>query len=120
MIGPVCAKIALIFSGCITTEAMRKAETEVIRENQEDALLPVQASGDPSGNRDSGKVEDLNESISGETLVKYMQELGAGVENHEFFDIEREVPLSVQKKGEKGEGKGKKKKLKAKAANVKM
>ena len=119
MIGPVCAKIALIFSGCITTEAMRKAETEVIRENQEDALLPVQASGDLSGSRDGGKAEGMNENIGKETLVKCMQELGAGVENHEFFDIEREVPSNVQKKGEKGEGKGKKKKLKAKAATVK-
>ena len=115
MIGPVCAKIALIFSGCITTEAMRKAETEVIRENQEDALLPVQASGDLSGSRDGGKAEGMNENIGKETLVKCMQELGAGVENHEFFDIEREVPLTAQKKGEKGEGKRKKKKLKAKA-----
>ena len=44
-----------------------------------------------------------------------MQELWASVENHEFFDIEREVPLTAQKKGEKGEGKRKKKKLKAKA-----
>ncbi len=119
MIGPVCAKIALIFSGCITTEAMRKAETEVIRENQKDALLPVQASGALSGNRDGGKAEGMNENIGKETLVKCMQELGAGVENHEFFDIEREVPSNVQKKGEKGEGKGKKKKLKAKAATVK-
>ena len=82
--------------------------------------MPVQASGDLSGNRDSGKVEGMNGNIGGETLVKCMQELGAGVENHEFFDIEREVPSIVQKKGEKGEGKRKKKKVKAKAANVKI
>ena len=69
--------------------------------------------------RDGGKAEGMNENIGKETLVKCMQELGAGVENHEFFDIEREVPSNVQKKGEKGEGKGKKKKLKAKAATVK-
>ena len=34
MVGPVCAKLALIFSGYITVDKMREAESEVIREHQ--------------------------------------------------------------------------------------
>ena len=60
MIGPVCAKIALIFSGCITTEAMRKAETEVIREGENADALAYE-------------LADMERAISGDAECMHLE-----------------------------------------------
>jgi len=165
MVGPVCAKLALIFSGCITTEKMREAETKVIKDNQQESLPPEQelevaedeeeahenyeeednheadekledvddcennadmediseppevsktpkSKGKKSKDKKKQFAEDKSsvkdkESEEDKPFVELLEELEAGVENHEFYDIEKEVKVEKEKKKTK---KGKRKK----------
>lgn len=59
MVGPVCAKAALVFSGCIPGDKLKQVDAEIIREHQ--------------------KVEEISEHI---------EELQEGVEDMEHYDIE--------------------------------
>ena len=91
MAGPVCAKMALIFSGCITVDKMKEAETEVINEIEL-------------------KVNEKEEEGVERTIVERLEELEAGVEDHEYYDIEREVRVEKVKNMKKGKKTKKKRK----------
>lgn len=86
MAGPVCAKLALIFSGCITMEKPEEVE------QQETPLSddPVEKAG----------ISEKTETESGEeaevSLVDHIEELEMGVENQEIDDIESCVHLEKE------------------------
>lgn len=120
MVGPVCAKLALILSGCITTEKMREAETQALLENQDhsptkdregaadneaaenEVSLAVEAS--PVTGNDWSAQNACNDEMS---LADCLAELEAGVENQEYYDIEQDVNIEHDKNPEHHEKKNK-------------
>lgn len=128
MVGPLCAKLSLIFSGCITVDKVREMETEVIKENQRllEEAEPEAARAEAEAGTAEEEEENENDSQQNpdldphtlennpesHPLVKMLEELEVGVENHEDYDIEREVKIEKEAKPEKEKHgkKGRKKK----------
>lgn len=119
MVGPVCAKLALIFSGCITPE--KAAEADAIEGEQmavdilvagaeaheeiHEAEIETDAEGiSPEAEADAEAALSETEAASGEvSLVEHLQELEMGVENQEIYDIEKEVAPDKKEHNEKPE-----------------
>ena len=110
MVGPVCAKLALIFSGCITVEKVAEADAaageqmavdiltgDVVPQENEAEALTSEAEGEAAeteeeteGSEATEKHDEINTNEE-VCLVEHLQELEMGVENQEIFDIEKEV-----------------------------
>lgn len=94
MIGPLCAKLALIFSGSIPSGKTEKADKK-----ETDDLSTVE-----SGTHTDSKMAEDTEGDSAESIMEYLSELGAGVENQEYYDIEHEVDTGIEKETAPGSG----------------
>ena len=114
MVGPICAKLALIFSGCITLDSAVNAEmaeiegaveagetqTQPEAAQEESAEEPVSVDGPPQEEEPPGKEEDAQTDVS---LVEHFEELEMGVENQEIEDIESYVHTEKEEHDEKAE-----------------
>ena len=114
MVGPICAKLALIFSGCITLDSAVNAEmaeiegaveagetqTQPEAAQEESAEEPVSVDGPPQEEEPPGKEEDAQTDVS---LVEHFEELEMGVENQEIEDIESYVHTEKEEHDEKVE-----------------
>ena len=72
MVGPVCAKLALIFSGCITAEKVKEANSA-----EREQMAPDILTGDTVPQE---KEINPNEEVC---MVEHLQELEMGVENQD-------------------------------------
>lgn len=98
MVGPICAKLSLIFSGCITVDRMREAESEVIRENQN--LI----SGDrPEGGDEEGSVCGCGAESEFEEAMEGDNEEETGEFGGEADESEEMDEPSAESGGAKGE-----------------
>ena len=124
MVGPICAKLALIFSGCITLDNAVNAEmgeleetaavcgdeaetgkppqTEAdMQEDREDSAEEAVTTDDlPVGTDLTGESADAQEDVS---LVEHFEELEMGVENQEIEDIESCLHTEKEEHDEKPE-----------------
>lgn len=121
MVGPVCAKLALIFSGCISVEKVKEslsgedllqksgAELFLEEDTGEDIGMEdedEETSKDTESPEEDRETEEGTESAEEDretskdaqtaeepevSLVEHLQELEMGVENQEIYDIEKEV-----------------------------
>lgn len=105
MVGPVCAKLALIFSGCITAEKVKEVDDASGEQMAIDILTGDVPPQEDETERPLSETEEIEETDEiGETeenseknpdaevsLVEHLQELEMGVENQEIYDIEKEV-----------------------------
>ncbi len=122
MVGPICAKLALIFSGCITldkavsaemgeqeesenTEAAEAAKLaeKVVETGETDTIKSAEKAEET---KETGVVEDGKEEQTVQTeaevsLVEHFEELEMGVENQEIDDIESVVHLGREEHAEK-------------------
>lgn len=118
MVGPVCAKISLFMSGCITTEKIKevKAQHEALlkeelklmeggdfEEGADDTeggvCMADGADTDHDGEFAADHEEDLEHASE---VVLHLREVEAGVDEHEDYDIEMEVkPEKRAKKSKK-------------------
>ena len=115
MVGPICAKLALIFSGCITLENAVNAEMDGVEEGvltgvaPETEKLPQSEAAETGTESEETPAESTGaagESGEGHTdvsLVEHFAELEMGVENQELDDIESCVHLEKEEQEEKPE-----------------
>lgn len=124
MVGPICAKLALIFSGCITLDNAVNAEMGELEEtaavcgDEAETGRPPQTEADtqedregsaeeavttddlPEGTDLTGESADAQEDVS---LVEHFEELEMGVENQEIEDIESCLHTEKEEHDEKPE-----------------
>lgn len=124
MVGPICAKLALIFSGCITLDNAVNAEMGELEEtaavcgDEAETGKPAQTEADtqedkegsaegavttddlPEGTDLTGESADAQEDVS---LVEHFEELEMGVENQEIEDIESCLHTEKEEHDEKPE-----------------
>lgn len=110
MVGPVSAKIALIMSGCIPRAGIREVENAIMEENQrilDDTVSPTEVGSETDPEQaDAADPNGLEEKTE---FARCIEELEAGVEDQEDYDIEKEVRPEGGKNTKKGKGKGKRK-----------
>lgn len=144
MVGPVCAKLALIFSGCITLEKAKKVDENTPGEQmaidiltgetqlQEETVqymeaLEEETADEPDvpgmtacGEEDYGSgLLELAAEDGEISLVEHLEELEMGVENQELYDIEKEVAPDKKENEEKALKPGKQMKHKKKKSGRK-
>ena len=122
MVGPICAKLALIFSGCITldkavsaemgeqeesenTEAAEAANLaeKVVETGETDTIKSAEKAEETrkTGVVEDGKEEQAIQTEAEVSLVEHFEELEMGVENQEIDDIESVVHLGREEHAEK-------------------
>lgn len=112
MVGPICAKLALIFSGCITLDNAVNAEMEEVDGAVEAAEIHWEPeAGREDGAKEAASSDELPEKadLTGETedaqtdvsVVEHFKELEMGVENQEIEDIESYVHTEKEEHDEK-------------------
>ncbi len=108
MVGPVCAKLALIFSGCITLDKAGKEETDAGEQMAVDLLtgeMELQEAEEEGLFIETEETEEAEEGGPEKevSVAEHLQELEMGVENQELYDIEREVAPNKSDKPDKKE-----------------
>ena len=133
MVGPICAKLALIFSGCITLDNAVSAEMGELEETaaaggaETEAEKPLQTAAEEDGeeavlvDKSPEEAETAEEEAQMDVSVaEHFEELEMGVENQEIEDIESCVHTEKEEHDQKPEKIGKpdkrKKKEKKKSA----
>ncbi len=102
MIGPVCAKLALVFSGCIPSEHLLKTDSETEEKHEKSEEIPeekeIQKEADPT-----------DYSAGEESFAEMVAEMNAGVDERDDDDIEKVIPVPAEKEKDKEKEKKKKK-----------
>ena len=102
MIGPVCAKLALVFSGCIPSEHLLKTDSD--QEEKQERRREI------SEEKETRRLLDSADSgAEQESFAEMVEEMNAGVDERDDDDIEKVIPVSVEKEKEKDKEKKKKK-----------
>ena len=91
MVGPVCAKLALIFSGCITLDKAGKEETDAGEQMAVDLLtgeMELQEAEEEGLFIETEETEEAEEGGPEKevSVAEHLQELEMGVENQELYD----------------------------------
>lgn len=91
MIGPICAKLALVLSGSIPSEQLLRAVPDL-----------EETKGDAEGKMDAAQIQ--NEG----SFAEIVEEMNAGVDERDDDDIEKVVPVPEEREKKKKEKKKKK------------
>lgn len=91
MIGPICAKLALVLSGSIPSEQLLRAASDL-----------EETKGDAEGKMDAAQIQ--NEG----SFAEIVEEMNAGVDERDDDDIEKVVPVPEEREKKKKEKKKKK------------
>lgn len=103
MIGPVCAKLAFVFSGCIPSEHLLKTDSD----QEEKQERPREISEVKETRR---LLDSADFGAEQGSFAEMVEEMNAGVDERDDDDIEKVIPVSVEKEKEKEKDKEKKKK----------
>ena len=106
MIGPVCAKLALVFSGCIPSEHL--LETDLVSERQQEKTEKK------AEEKEGKETEGLN--VKQESFAEIVEEMNAGVDERDDDDIEKVIPVQEEKEKDKEKKKKKHRKVERKGA----
>lgn len=98
MIGPICAKLALVLSGSIPSEQLLRAASD-LEETREK----------PEGRMDAAQIQNGESSgtVQG-SFAEIVEEMNAGVDERDDDDIEKVVPVPEEREKKKKEKKKKK------------
>ncbi len=104
MIGPICAKLALVFSGCIPSEHLLKPDSGLEERSEK-----------PEKETDEKEVQDVVKSNAGEeSFIEIVEEMNAGVDERDDEDIEKVIPVPEEKEKDKEKKKKKHRKMERK------